>query len=49
MTTRQGNDIASIDANVNKHSGVLINWLAVIIDQERIYSAIRVETTNSFL
>ena len=29
MTTRQANDIASID--VNKHIGVLINWLAVII------------------
>ena len=38
MTTRQANDIASID--VNKHSGVLKNWLwAVISDQDRVYSA----------
>ena len=40
MTTRHANDIASID--VNKHSGILINCLwAVIVDQDRIYSAIR--------
>ena len=41
MTTRQANDTASID--VNKHSGVLRNWSsAVIADQYRIYSAIKV-------
>ena len=39
MTTRQENDITSID--VNKHSGVLINWFAVIADQDQIYSGIR--------
>ena len=38
MTTRQANDIASID--VNKHSGVLKDWLRVVIaDQDRVYSA----------
>ena len=47
MTTRQANDIAKID--VNKHSGVLMSWSsAVIADQDRIYSAIKV-VTNSFL
>ena len=46
MTTIQANDIANIDAN--KHRGVLIKWLVVILARERKYSAIRV-TTNSFL
>ena len=46
MTTIQANDIANIDAN--KHRGVLIKCPAVIADQERKYSAIRVPT-NSFL
>jgi len=47
MTTRQANDTASID--VKKHSGVLMRWsFAVIADQDRIYSAIKV-VTNSFL
>ena len=46
MITRQTNDIASIDAN--KHRGVLIKWLPVIVDRERKYSAIRVKI-NSFL
>ena len=47
MTTRKANDIASID--VNKHRGVLINWLwSVTADKDRVYFAIRVEI-NSFL
>ena len=38
MTTRQAND-----TDVKKHSGVLMRWsFAVIADQDRIYSAIKV-------